>query len=103
MGNAELSLYRQSSDVVCRKVAGETLLVPIRGTVAEMDRLFVLEGCAVELWSALKEPVGCEALSALLAERYEVGADCARADVKSLLEELSSRGLVEATEDGVTP
>ena len=59
--------------------------------------------CASNLWSALKEPVGCEALSALLVERYEVGGDLARADVKSLIEELSARGLVEATEDGVTP
>jgi len=88
---------------VCRKVAGETLLVPIRGTVAEIDRLFSLDGVAIDIWNALGKPCAVTSLVDLLVGEYSVGREKAESDVSGFLRDLLARGLVVEEETSEQP
>ena len=90
--------YRKSDSVVCRNIAGEMLLVPIRGTVAEMDRLYALEGCARDVWELLSRARSEAELVDELLERYESDRDTVARDVSELLSALLERSLVETHE-----
>ena len=86
--------YVQSADFVSRVTAGEHLLVPIRGNIADMDRLFALEGVAVYIWEQLGTPGTVESLTERIVSEYDVSAECAAEDVTSLLKELERCALV---------
>ena len=86
--------YRQSEDVICRTIAGETLLVPIRGTVAEMDRLYALEGCAKDVWELLREPRSRDMLVEAILSRYESDTAVVSRAMAELLEEMKARSLI---------
>ena len=86
--------YVQSADVVSRVIAGEHLLVPIRGNIADMDRLFALEGVAVYIWEQLGSPCTVESLAEKVVSVYDVPEECAVEDVTSLLKELERCALV---------
>ena len=83
-------------DVIVREIAGEVFLVPIRGRLADLQELFVLNGVGEWLWQRLDGSRSVRDLSKDLAETYEVEEDEAVADVTSFLGELEEAGLLEA-------
>jgi hypothetical protein len=46
-------VYRKKKDLVTREIAGETLIVPTRGNLADMQRIFALNGVAGFIWQHL--------------------------------------------------
>jgi hypothetical protein len=47
-------VYRKKKDLVTREIAGETLIVPTRGNLADMQRIFALDGVAAFIWQHLE-------------------------------------------------
>lgn len=90
------AVYRRVPDVVMREVAGETILVPIRGSVAEMDRIFSLNATGALIWGALDgRRTEAEVLD-LLVERFAVGRETAARDLREFLEDARAAGVAEA-------
>jgi len=82
-------------DVVARTVAGETLLVPVRGGVAECDHVFILNATGSFLWPLLDGTRGVNVLAGEVAEAFAgVEPTAARTDVESFLAALEARQLV---------
>lgn len=82
--------------MVARTVAGETLLVPVRGNVAQCDHIFILNQTGGYLWSLLDGAHTVEDLVQRVEEAFEdAPPDAARRDVASFLEAMSERGLIE--------
>lgn len=76
-------------------VSGETLLVPIRGEVAQCDNIFILNGTGGFLWPRLDGATSVSELSVLLSEHFEGATpDSTRSDVESFLSEIDARGLI---------
>ena len=88
-------LLRRSSDVVHRQVAGETFLVPIRGRLADMHDLFVLNEVGSFLWERLGDWRAPADLAADIAAAFDVEEVEARGDVESYLGQLVEAGLAE--------
>jgi hypothetical protein len=88
-------LYCRREDVVLRRVAGEHLLVPIRGNVADMTALYALVGAAITIWDELARPRTLNEVVASLVSRFDVTEETAREDAQNLLQELVNRGLAE--------
>lgn len=86
-----MSRYRQNPDIAWRVIDGDVVLFD---TVAGMMRQLNAVGCAV--WEALAEPRSVEELAVLVAGRFEVTVERARADVEAFLPKLVERKLVEA-------
>ena len=85
----------RSQSVVARVVAGETLIVPIRGKVGDLASIYSFNGTGTLIWKLLESAKSVEELAAAVAEAYEVEAARAQRDVEQFVGEMKAVGLVE--------
>lgn len=90
--------YVRSARVVSRDVAGETLVVPIRGGVGDLDSIFSFNPLGTDLWTLLTEGTSVEEMVAWVVDRYDVTAEQAAADIEAFVAELSRSGLIHPQE-----
>lgn len=89
-------LYLRREDVLARRIAGETVLVPISGELAKLRCIFSLSPVAEYIWERLDgQHTLAEILEEVLAQ-FEVDAAQAERDLRELLAELQSEDLVAA-------
>jgi hypothetical protein len=86
--------YVRSDSVVSRVIAGETLVVPVRGRVGDLASIYSLNAVGSTIWQALEQPKEVDELTALVESEYDVGSSQARQDVMQFLAEMHSAGLV---------
>jgi len=87
--------FNRSQSVVARVVAGETLIVPIRGKVGDLASIYSFNGTGTLIWKLLEAPKTIEQLAECVAQEYEVDLAQAKVDVTSFLGEMKAVGLVE--------
>jgi len=76
-------------------VSGETLLVPVRGQVAQCDHIFILNRTGSFLWSRLDGTRTVDELVCLVSETFEGATEQdARADVETFLASMEDRRLI---------
>lgn len=88
--------YRRRGEVVERQIAGECILVPVRGDLANLQRVYGLSTVAELVWQTLGE--GDRSFDALLAAvegDFAVDRETASHDLAELLAHLEREGLVE--------
>lgn len=90
-------MFVRSRTVVSRNVAGETLIVPIRGKVGDLASIYSFNGTASLIWRMIEEPRTVSELSRAVEEEYEVAAEQSQNDVTQFLKELLAVELVEAS------
>jgi len=86
--------YRRNSDVVSRQVLGERLLVPIRGQLADLQQVFMLNPAAEYIWQQLDGEHDLTAIRDGIAAEFEVGAEQAEADLTEFVAQLRAAGLI---------
>jgi len=87
-------VYQRSNEVVCREVGGESILVPIRNRVGDLESIFVLSPVAARIWSLLDRAVSSDDIIDVICTEFEVDRETAAADVAELLESLELASLV---------
>ena len=85
-------IYKRDNDVVKRRVAGETFLIPIKNRLADMRNIYVLHGVGEFIWDRLADDA--EGICGAIAEEFDVGLDEAKRDLDEFLGELVQAGLV---------
>lgn len=85
---------RRDTNVVFRRIVDENILVPIRGKLADMQRVFALNDVAAHVWQALDGTRTLRAIADGVAAEFEVTATQAEADVRAFVEALQREGLV---------
>lgn len=86
--------YTRNSNVVVRSVAGETLLVPIRGRLADLQHLFVLEGVGDLVWERLDGAHDLSDIAAEIAAECKASVDEVEADCHLFIEALLEEELI---------
>lgn len=92
----DLLRYRRSPHVVARRILDEELLVPIRGALADMQRVFALNSVGAHIWQVLEHPHTEAEIAAALVDRFAVEEPTAMADTEVFIRVLLEAGLVEA-------
>jgi len=87
-------VFRADDNVVYRRVAGEGLLVPIRGRLADMQQIFALEAVSDLAWQQIDGNRTVHAVAELITHEFDVSLDIALADLGPFLEQLLSEGLI---------
>lgn len=87
-------IYRRSTDVVARQVGHESILVPIRHNVGNLDYVYTLSAVAARIWSLADGSRTVAAIADELCGEFDVDPGTAAADVTALLEDLASASLV---------
>jgi hypothetical protein len=88
---------RATTDVVRREVAGEVFLVPIRGSLADLEEMFILNEVGAWLWDRLDGIRTFEALVADVTQEFDTSFDEVRDDLQEFIDELLRAGLAEYT------
>jgi Coenzyme PQQ synthesis protein D (PqqD) len=92
---AEEQIVRSQS-VVARVIAGETLIVPIRGNVGDLASIYSFNGTGTLIWQLLESPKSVAELAESVAQEYNVDPAQAERDVLSFVNEMKAVSLVEA-------
>src|SRR5271168_4487612 len=88
--------FIRSQSVVARVVAGETLIVPVRGKVGDLASIYSFNGTGTLIWRLLDAPATLTDLIDAVEGEYDVAHESARQDVRKFLDDMFSVGLVEA-------
>lgn len=89
------AVYRKRDGVLARRIAGEAMLVPIRGELARLQCIFSLTPVGEFIWEKLDgQRTHFELLNAVVAE-FEVDAPTAEADLSEFVASLLAEDLVE--------
>jgi hypothetical protein len=89
-----VSVFQRSPDVVCRQVGAESVLVPIRHNVGNLDFVYTLSAVASRVWSLLDGTRDLEAIVSVICEEFDVDRATASADIGALLADLGEAALV---------
>jgi hypothetical protein len=92
---AGAQLFVRSQSVVSRVVAGETLIVPVRGKVGDLASIYSFNTTASLIWKMLESPRTPAELSAAVAQEYAVAYERAANDVAKFLSDMFLAGLIE--------
>jgi len=90
-----VAVYARAEGVILRSIAGETLLVPTQGGLADLQRIYALHGIGACIWDHLDGTRNLDDVLAAVLDRYEVNASDARADIRAFMDSLSGSKLVE--------
>src|SRR5882672_5127929 len=97
---SENTKFRRSTTVVSREIASETLVVPIRGGVGDLDSIFSFNPVGSDLWTLMEKDTSLGEMASWVVAHYEVGRDQAFEDIRNFVNELLSAGLVNPVELG---
>ena len=86
---------RKRDDVLTRQIAGETIIVPIRGKLADMQNIFAINVVAEFIWERMDGQKTLDQITGEVAAHFEVDENQARSDVAEFVSELSEAGLIE--------
>jgi hypothetical protein len=89
------SQVRRSDQYVTRRIAGETIVVPIRAEAAQLDSVYVFNEVGARIWQLVEEGLDDDAITTTLVDEFEVTAERAHEDLAAFLETLRESGLAE--------
>jgi hypothetical protein len=88
--------YVRSNSVVSRVIAGETLIVPVRGGVGELASIYSLNEVASSIWNTIAQACSADKIVDRVEEEFAGERWQVEQDVRSFLAQMQSAGLVEA-------
>lgn len=88
------SVFRRSTDVVCRQVGHESILVPIRNNVGNLDFVYTLSPVAARIWQLIDGARTADEIVSAICAEYEVDRDTAMADLSALAADLAEVSLI---------
>jgi Coenzyme PQQ synthesis protein D (PqqD) len=92
-------LYVRSRAVVSRLIAGETLVLPVRGDVGDLASFYTLNKTATTVWDALERPRSFAEICDVIEQKYEISKEKAETEMLVFVREMCSLGLVKVALD----
>lgn len=87
-------VYKREESVVTREIIGETILVPIRGNLADMQRIFTLNEVGAYIWEKLDGKTKLDEIHKGLEETFEVENKRAKHDLDEFITDLLEAELI---------
>ena len=97
MSSSEKSFVRDD-ELTTRVIAGETLVVPVRGRVGDLDSIYTLNEVASRIWQLIGEGFTVRRIIEVVSDEFEVESVEAERDVSELLASMEEAGLIRALE-----
>jgi hypothetical protein len=86
--------FTKDKDFVTRTISGETIIVPIRGGVGELDSIYTLNEVGTRIWQLLDGQTPTDQIIETVALEYDVAPEEAATDVNEFLASLEAQGLI---------
>ncbi len=87
------AVYRRAPDIVFREIAGEAILVPIRGNLADMQRIYTLTATGAFIWRRLDGAAPLGSIREAVLSEFDVGPEEAESSITTFMDDLVASGL----------
>lgn len=81
-------VFKKAESIVSRRIAGDLILVPVSGDLANMQRIFSLTPVAELVWGCLDGRCNLGEIRDAVLTRFDVESSQALSDVLSFVEDL---------------
>ena len=88
-------VYRCRDKLVTREAVGETIIVPVSGELADLQRVYSLNATGAFVWERLDGSTPLEVIHQTVTENFKIGKKDAWADLAKLVTDLARAGLIE--------
>lgn len=78
-----------------RKIAGETIIVPIRNHVGDLNSIYTLNEVGTMIWDLLDEKATVKDIVKAICQEYATWPEIAHKDTLHFLNDLEKEGLVQ--------
>ncbi len=101
---SENQRYRHTDAFVARAIAGETVLVPIRRQIGDLESIYTLNDVATFIWERLAQPATVAEIAQALDDVFAGDPAEMRSDLQAFLAELLDLGAIRPadTDDPAT-
>jgi hypothetical protein len=89
-------VFAHRGEFALRQVGSESILVPIRNHVGELDSVYVFTEVAARIWTLLDGNRDVETIVAAICSEYDADSGAVRADLDELLGSLEAADLIGA-------
>ena len=79
---------------VTRSIAGETIIVPIKSGVGDLNSIYTLNEVGSRIWQLIDGARTAGQIAQAITEEYDVTMEAAAQDVTELLGALEAEGLI---------
>lgn len=86
--------FQRNPDYIFRKIAEESVLVPIRQDVAAMDSIYTLNSVGAFLWEQMAKPATQADLEVAVLNEYDADPEILMSDLGRFLVEMTAIGAV---------
>jgi len=86
-------IFNKNAAVVSRKIGGELFLVPVKGSLANMQRIFTLNPVAEYIWQELDKKDLNEICNGIVSG-FEVSREEAERDISEFMNDLLEANLI---------
>jgi len=93
-------VFRRNDSLVTRDLAGEKVIIPVRGKVGDLGSIYTLNSIGKDVWELMDGKRDVAAILGALGEEYEVDFGTLSADVQALLADMQAEGLILAVAGG---
>ncbi|MCF8465244.1 MAG: PqqD family protein [Flavobacteriales bacterium] len=82
-------LKARKPELAAKQVGNELVLVPLQGSVADLNEMFTLNEVGSFIWACLDESDSEEEICTKVVEEFDIDAETAQTDVTNFLSDLS--------------
>ena len=86
--------FIKDKDLVTRSIAGETIIVPVRSNVGDLDSIYTLNMAGTMIWELIDGKNSVSKLIEEICNAYEVTPEEAEKDTLDFLNSLKESGLI---------
>ena len=86
----------EGKSFVTRRIAGETIIVPVTGDIADLNSVFTLNEVGSFIWELVDGRRSAQAIAEAVSAEFDVDMKRAGTDVDELLTALEAKGLARA-------
>jgi len=88
-------VIEKDQSMVFRKIEDDTILVPIRSNVGDLDNIYVLNDVGARIWELIDGQRGIDEISEVISNEYDVPLEEARKDIEEFLKGLEAAGALK--------
>jgi hypothetical protein len=90
--------YKKDLSVIPRQIAGETILVPVRQNLGDMESIYVLNETATRAWELFDGERSLQQICDQIVQEFDVDPQDAEFDLLELVDQLEQIGALAAME-----